>query len=164
MKKPYRADKIPKLKIRGYRKSDNKDVWRLHILGLEQFKSYLGGKWDKDLYTIEKIYLKNGSFIIGELSKKVIAMGAFKKISDKKAEIKRVRVHPSYQKKGFEQAILEELEKRAAKLGYKILQLDTTNKQIPAQKFFEKNGYTKTKTERLEKYGLDMIFYKKISE
>jgi len=152
---------MSKLKIRRYRKSDNKDVWKLHILGLEQFKAYLGGKWDKDLHDIENVYLKNGDFIVGEIDEKVMAMGAFKKISDGKAEIKRIRVHPDCQRKGFGQRILDELEKRAAKMSYKILQLDTTNKQIPAQKFFEKNGYVKTKTERLEKHNLDMIYYKK---
>lgn len=88
-------------------------------------------------------------------------MGAFKKISDKIAEIKRIRVSPEHQRKGFGQIILGELKNRATKLGYKILQLDTTNKQMPAQKFFEKNGYVKTKTERLEKHDLDMIYYKK---
>lgn len=101
---------MPQLKIRRYKESDNKDVWKLHILGLEQFK---------------------------------------------------VRVHPDYQRKGYGQIILDKLEKRAAKLGYEILQLDTTDKQKPAQRFFEKNGYVKTKTERLEKYDLDMIYYKK---
>ncbi len=152
---------MPQLKIRRYRKSDNNDVWKLHILGLEQFKAYLGGKWDKDLDNIEGVYLKNGEFIVGKINNKVVAMGAFKKISDKKAEIKRIRVHPDYQREGFGQIILNELEKKATKMGYKILQLDTTDKQIPAQKFFEKNGYAKTKTERLEKYNLDMIFYEK---
>ena len=91
---------MTKLKIRRYKKSDNKIVWNLHILGLEQFRAYLSGKWDKDLDNIEKIYVKNGDFIIREINKKIIAMGAFKKISDKKAEIKRMRVHPDYQRKG----------------------------------------------------------------
>lgn len=152
---------MTQLKIRRYKKSDNKDVWKLHILGLEQFKAYLGGGWDKDLDNIEQIYLKNGDFIVGEINNKIVAMGAFKKISDKKAEIKRIGVHPDFQRKGFGQIILNELEKRAVKFGYKILQLDTTDKQVPSQKFFEKNGYIKTKTERLEKHGLDMIFYEK---
>ena len=149
------------LKIRRYKESDYNDVRKLHILGLEQFKAYLGGKWDKDLDDIEKIYLNNGDFIVGEINKKIIAMGAFKEISGKKAEIKRIRVHPDYQRKGFGQIILSNLEKKAAKRGCKILQLDTTDKQIPAQKFFEKNGYIKTKTEMLKKYNLEIIFYEK---
>lgn len=152
---------MTQLKIRRYKKSDNKDVWKLHILGLEQFKAYLGGGWDKDLNDIGQVYLKGGDFIVGEINNKIIAMGAFKKISGKIAEIKRVRVHPDFQRKGFGQIILDELEKRAAKMGYEIFQLDTTDKQVPSQKFFEKNGYIKTKTERLEKHDLDMIYYEK---
>ena len=84
-----------------------------------------------------------------------------KKFQEKKTEIKRIRVHPDYQRKGFGQIILGNLEKKAAKRGCKILQLDTTDKQIPAQKFFEKNGYIKTKTEMLKKYNLEIIFYEK---
>jgi N-acetylglutamate synthase-like GNAT family acetyltransferase len=152
---------MAQLKIRRFKKSDNKAVWNLHILGLEQFTAYLGGKWDKDLDNIEKVYLKNGDFIVGEINKKVIAMGAFKKISKNIAEIKRIRIHPDYQRKGFGQVILVELEKRSAKLGYNILQLDTTNKQIPAQRFFEKNGYVMTKSKPLKKFDLDMIYYEK---
>ena len=153
---------MPQLKIRRYRESDNNNVRDLHIVGLKQSNAYIeSGEWDKDLDNIEQIYLKNGEFIVGEVNNKIVAMGAFKKISDKKAEIKRIRVNPDYQRNGFGQIILDELEKRAAKLGYKILQLDTTDKQIPAQKFFEKNEYIKTRTEMLKKYNLEMIYYEK---
>mgnify|MGYP001589444638 FL=1 len=125
------------LKIRKYRKSDNNEVKNLHIMGLKQQKAYVGsGEWDKDLDNIENVYLKNGEFVIGEIDNKIIAMGAFKKVSDKKAEIKRIRIHPDYQRKGFGQTILNELEKRAAKLGYKILQLDTTDKTTTCTKVF----------------------------
>lgn len=149
------------LKIRRYRESDNKEVRDLHVIGLKQSMAYIGGDWDKDLDNIGEIYLKNGDFIVGEINNKIVAMGAFKKISDDRAEIKRVRVLPEYQKRGYGQAILDELERRAAKMGHKILQLDTTDRQLPAQKFFEKNGYIKTRTERLEKHGLDMVYYEK---
>ena len=125
------------LKIRKYRKSDNNEVKNLHIMGLKQQNAYVGsGEWDKDLDNIENVYLKNGEFVIGEIDNKIIAMGAFKKVSDKKAEIKRIRIHPDYQRKGFGQTILNELEKRAAKLGYKILQLDTTDKTTTCTKVF----------------------------
>src|SRR3989344_7425665 len=110
---------MPKLKIRRYRKSDNETVWDLHKTGLRQNNAYiLSGKWDEDLDKIEKVYLKNGEFLIGEINSKIVAMGAFKKISDEKAEIKRIRVYPEYQRKGLGQKILNKLEKRAAKMGY----------------------------------------------
>ena len=153
---------MPQLKIRRYKKSDNKTVWNLHTTGLKQNNAYiLKGKWDEDLNNIEKVYLKNGEFLIGEINGKIVAMGAFKKVSEKKAEIKRMRVHRDYQKKGFGQTILDELEKRAAKMGYKILRLDTTDRQKSAQKFFEKNGYIKTKSKIFSEHDFEMIFYEK---
>ena len=83
---------------------------------MKQNNAYIGGDWDNDLGNIEEVYLKNGDFIVGELNNKIVAMGAFKKISDNKAEIKRIRMHPDYQRKGFGQTILDELEKRGGYL------------------------------------------------
>ena len=153
---------MTELKIRRYKKSDNKTVWDLHVLGLKQSGTYLGsGDWDKDLDNIEEIYLKNGQFLIGEINGKIVAMGAFKKISDGLAQVKRIRVLSPYQRRGFGQAILDKLEKTASRMGYKTIRLDTIDRNLAAQKFFEKNGYAKTKTEMLEKYNLEIIYYEK---
>jgi GNAT superfamily N-acetyltransferase len=40
-------------------------------------------------------------------------MGAFRRTDPERAEIKRMRVHPDYQGRGFGQIILSELEARA---------------------------------------------------
>lgn len=114
MNMPIISDANLKLKIRRYKKEDNPVVWELHWLGLGQHgvKS-IPGPWDKDLNNIENIYLKDGDFILGELDGKVIAMGVFKRIDEETAEIKRMRVHPDFQGRGFGQTILEELEKKA---------------------------------------------------
>ncbi len=112
---------MQKLKIRRYKASDNSVVWELHGLGLLEIgvKPTPDNPLDQDLYDIESIYLKDGDFIVGELDGKVVAMVAFKKIDDKTAELKRMRVHPDYQRQGFGQQILEELETRAKQMGYK---------------------------------------------
>lgn len=68
-------------------------------------------------------------------------MGAVRRTSADKAEIKRLRVHPDMQRRGFGQQILSELEIRAAGLGYRVLHLDTTTNQVAAQALFAKNGY-----------------------
>ena len=79
--------------------------------------------------------------------------------TDTAAEIKRMRVHPDYQRRGFGQEILDKLEEKARKSGYTELYLDTTTKQIPAQKFYEKNGYVESDRGKLER--LEVIFYRK---
>ena len=131
------------LKIRRYKSSDNEEVWELHTMALEGAGAFAdGGEWDEDLNNIEKVYLlNNGEFIVGTLNGRIVAMGAFRKVSKDKAMIKRMRVHPDYQRCGYGQIILDELEKRAKDLHYKMLELDTTIKQKAAQNFFLKNGY-----------------------
>jgi GNAT superfamily N-acetyltransferase len=71
----------------------------------------------------------------------MVAIGALKRITLTVAEITRMRVKPQFWRRGFGQAILNELEDSARTLGYRILCLDTTVQQIAAQKLYSKNGY-----------------------
>jgi ribosomal protein S18 acetylase RimI-like enzyme len=129
--------------LRRYTSSDREEVEHLHVSAIQQTGAYLGrGPWDDDVYAIEETYLNNqGEFLIGEWDGLFVAMGALKRTSQERAEIKRMRVHPEYQGRGYGQRILEELEARARALDYQILHLDTSTLQIPAQKLYEKNGF-----------------------
>jgi GNAT superfamily N-acetyltransferase len=131
------------LTLRRYTPADQEAVEHLHVSAIQQTGAYLGrGPWDDDVYAIEEKYLKNGGeFLIGECDGLFVAMGALKRTSPERAEIKRMRVSPEYQGRGYGQLILEELEARARALGYQILHLDTSILQIPAQKLYEKNGF-----------------------
>jgi ribosomal protein S18 acetylase RimI-like enzyme len=151
-----------KIKIRKYRPSDKDAVWKLHMQALEPTGAMLpGGPWnDDDLNDIEKEYINsNGDFLVGVVDKKIVVMGALKKKIDLAGEIKRMRVHPDYQRKGLGQMMLDKLEERARQLGYKELVLDTTTKQVAAQKLYEKNGYHRTG--QTSYGGLDILFYEK---
>ena len=151
---------MTELKIRRYRKSDLNEIKNLHIIALKSTDAFdKSGSWDDDLNHIEEIYLKDGEFIVELISNKIIAMGAIKKISNRIGEIKRMRVHPDFQRKGFGQLILNKLEKKAKKLGFKRLQLDTTINQVAAQKFYQKNSYIEIKRGRLG--GFEIIYYEK---
>jgi GNAT superfamily N-acetyltransferase len=147
--------------IRRYRSSDYDAVWQLHIDALAHTGAHAGhGPWDDDLHQIEDIYLKNnGEFLVGTLGGQVIAMGALKKTSGLRAEIKRMRVLPSFQRRGFGQAILDRLEARARELGYGLLHLDTSILLVVAQRFYEKNGYIETHREKVGEFVC--VFYEK---
>jgi ribosomal protein S18 acetylase RimI-like enzyme len=148
------------LKIRRYRKSDLNEVKNLHVFALKKTGTYRGsGDWDEDLNNIEEVYLKGGEFIVGLVNDKIIAMGAIKKISDEVGEIKRMRTHPYFQRKGYGQLILDKLEQRAKKVGFRILQLDTTIKQVAAQRFYQQNKYVEIK--RGYQGGFETIYYQK---
>jgi ribosomal protein S18 acetylase RimI-like enzyme len=151
-----------KLKIRRYRPSDKYAIWELHRLALEPTGAMLpGGPWnDDDLNDVQSEYIDNGGdFIVGTVNRRIVCMGALKKKTDSVAEIKRMRVHPDFQRAGCGQLILDKLEEKARQSGYTELCLDTTTKQIPAQKLYEKNGYRQTGRTRYA--GLDIIFYEK---
>lgn len=131
------------LQIRRYQDADHEGVLSLHRIGLKQTGADLGaGPWDDDLKDINNHYINNnGEFLVGTSGGNLIAMGAFRKVSSVRAEIKRIRVHPDHQRRGLGVQIMTELERRAANLGYEEICLDTTTLQVPAQKMFEKLGY-----------------------
>ncbi len=129
--------------LRRYTPADQEAVEYLHVHAIQQAGAYLGrGPWDDDVYAIEETYLNNhGEFLIGEWDGIFVAIGALRRTSPERAEIKRMRVHPDYQGRGIGQIILSELEANARVLGYKTLHLDTSVVQFAAQRLYEKNGY-----------------------
>jgi ribosomal protein S18 acetylase RimI-like enzyme len=146
--------------LRRYQKSDISAVWELHNLALSHVGANAGnGPWNNDLHQVEEVYLQDGEFVVGLLDGRLIAMGALRPTSNVHAEIKRMRVHPVFQKQGFGQQILDYLEARAVELGFKVLHLDTTVQQVAAQKFYTKNGYREV--DRKLWRGMTMIFYEK---
>ena len=147
--------------LRRYTPADQAAVEHLHVHAIQQAGAYLGrGPWDDDIYAIEETYLNNqGEFLIGEWDGVFVAMGALRRTSPERAEIKRMRVHPDYQGRGIGQIILDELEARARIWGYKILHLDTSVVQFAAQRLYEKNGYREVGR---DVYGvLEVILYEK---
>lgn len=149
------------LRVRRYEAGDRETVWRLHDVAMRGAGIHLGeGDWYDDLREIENVYLHDGGeFLVGTLGDEVMAMGAVKKTADDRAEIKYMRVDPEVQQRGFGQAILTALERRAVELGYATLHLDTAVKQEAARRLYERNGYREVRRDK--KGALDCVFYEK---
>jgi ribosomal protein S18 acetylase RimI-like enzyme len=149
-------------RIRRFQAQDHEAVISLHHLGLDQYGANAGpGPWDDDLEDIPANYLRaRGDFIVGTWDDRVVAMGALRRVSDDTAEIKRMRVHPDFQRRGLGNAILRELEHTADELGYSRAVLDTTVNQVPAQNFYQKHGYVVAGRDLSGPLGL--IFFDKI--
>ncbi len=147
--------------LRRYTPADRAAVEHMHVRVIQHAGAYLGrGPWDDDVYAIEATYLDNqGEFLIGEWDGAFVAMGALRRTSPERAEIKRMRVHPDYQGRGFGQIILSELEARARALGYTTLHLDTSVGQAPARKLYEKNGFREVGRDHYR--DLEVILYEK---
>lgn len=147
------------LHIRRYEPEDRQAVRRLHDDALNGVGAHLGnGEWDDDLDEIETAYLESGGeFLVGVLDGKVVAMGALQRVSSGEAKIKRMRVEPALQGRGYGQILLEALHRRATERGYSTLRLDTTVQQRAAQRLYLKNGYRETKRGTIGPF--DCIFY-----
>ena len=147
--------------LRRYRPADQEAVEYLHVYAIQLVGAYLGrGPWDDDVYAIEEAYLNNqGEFLIGEWDGMFVAMGAFRRTGPERAEIKRMRIHPDYQRRGFGQLILSELETRARAMGYQTLHLDTAAVQVAAQKLYEKNGFREVGRDMYQ--NVEVLLYEK---
>ena len=130
-------------RIRRYRDADLEAVWTLHHEALLPTGAHLGpGPWDDDLSDIPGRYLDgSGEFLVGELEGRLIAMAALRRFDGTTAELKRMRVLPPFQNQGYGGRVLEALEDRARQLGYTAVRLDTTDRQVQAQRFYAKHGY-----------------------
>lgn len=88
-----------------------------------------------------------------------MAMGAIKKVTASRGEIKRIRVRREYQRRGYGQTILSRLVELAMGLGYTELCLDATDNNVAAQRLFENCGFVETHRGKVSDY--DLIFYRK---
>jgi ribosomal protein S18 acetylase RimI-like enzyme len=149
------------LQIRRYRDADRDAVWLLHDEGLHATGAHIGdGPWDDDLRQIQAHYLdRTGEFLVGELDGGVVAMGALRPAEERIGEIKRMRVRPGFQRRGFGTEILLALEARARELGYTALKLDTTEQQVAARHFYERHGYRNSS--KGTGHGFVIWFYEK---
>lgn len=149
------------LSIRRYEPEDKEAVRRLHDDALHDVGAHLGnGPWDEDLDDIEGAYLAlGGEFLVGVLDDGVVAMGALRRISEREAEVKRMRVRPGLQGRGYGQAMLDALHRRAAELGVSTLRLDTAVRQETARRLYLKNGYRESHRGRIGPF--DCIYFER---
>lgn len=149
---------------RSFLPKDKNQVWDLHVKALKETGAFIENApedIDADLRNIENIYLQNkGAFIVAIFDKKIIGMGALKKIDNETGEIKRMRLDKKFQGKGVGKAIYKKLEEKSKSLGYKKLILDTTTKQKVARSFYKKYGFKEIKRDFLRD-NMDIIFYEK---
>ena len=148
-----------RLQIRRYQDADHDAVWALHNQALHDVGAHGGaGPWDDDLQAIAEVYLeRRGDFVVGLLEGQLVAMGGVRQTSAHRAEVKRMRVAPRFQGRGFGRLILEHLEQRARELGYTHLHLDTTTGQLAAQALYCSHGYRETGRERRGPFELILL-------
>lgn len=84
---------------------------------------------------------EGGNFLILVLDGVTVAGGAFKRIDDETAEIKRMWTHPESRNRGLAAQVLTLLEEKIHHAGYVAIELTTGARQPEAQNFYAKSGY-----------------------
>jgi GNAT superfamily N-acetyltransferase len=149
------------LQIRDCQEADHDAVWMLHNDALAAAGAHAGhGPWDDDLHKITDQYIRPGGvFLVGLLEEELVAMGALRRLDSTTGEIKRMRVAPDHQRRGYGTAILLALELRADELGIIRLKLDTTDIQLAAQSLYKRHGYREVSRHKVS--GFTTIYYEK---
>ncbi len=148
--------------FRQFEIADLDQVRTLHEEALRAAGAFTqSGNWDADLNDIPVNYINNGGdFLVGLIDDQLVAMGAFRKLREGIAEIKRMRVTPRLQGQGIGGTLLTIIEAAIEDVGYGAIELDTTVKQEAACALYEKRGYVEIRRE-IEGYPLEVIFYRK---
>ncbi|MEE6210436.1 GNAT family N-acetyltransferase [Salarchaeum sp. III] len=107
-----------------------------------------------------------GEFLVGLLDGELVATAAFRPpkgiaadlatLDETTAEVKRMHVHPDHHRRGFGQAMYDELEARASEAGFTRLVLSTSARQEPAHAFYRQNGYETADRTSVEIDGGDL--------
>jgi ribosomal protein S18 acetylase RimI-like enzyme len=82
-----------------------------------------------------------GLFLVGLLDGAPVATGAWRRLPDGRAEIKRMYVRPAARRRGLARAMLTEVERTAAAAGIVDLVLNTGPEQPEAIALYESEGY-----------------------
>jgi len=156
------------LTIRRYQPPDKEKVKKLYELAsIHSEIGYRSGPWEADFEDIEGHYFNGGEFLVGLIGDEIVTFGGYRKISDNVGQIRRMRTHPDYRRKGYARQIIKGLEDAAKRNGITELKLKTSKPQKMAQAFYEKNGYHKLEMKEKEYYtegggnSFEVVWYKK---
>lgn len=147
--------------IRRYQARDHEQVMELHKEALVAVGAYTGeGSWDNDLIRIKTSYgIGRGALLVAELQGRIIAMGAFRRIDDSTAEIKRMRTLPALQGRGIGSILLGKLLDLIEQEKYTRVILETSTRQLAAQRLYTRSGFKPFQRQVIR--GLSCVWYEK---
>jgi N-acetylglutamate synthase-like GNAT family acetyltransferase len=110
-----------------YKLEYQESMLALHRSAIEGFTLGMSQQEDEaDLLAIEEVYLRSrGEFLLGFIGQRLVAMGGFRWLSHRLAELRRMRIASDLQGRGHGTRLLQELEWRAFRSGIRTLCLDS---------------------------------------
>lgn len=152
------------LHFRRFRPDDAPAVRALHELALRRAGTFIESEdaqlHDRDLDDVDGVYRKSGgTFLLGLVGDRIIAMGGVRLSEGGSATIRRMRVLPELQGRGVGRELLRRLEEHARAAGARTLLLDTLPREGAALQLYRSSGYVET--HRAMHLGLETIFMRK---
>jgi len=133
--------------VRGFEARDQSACDSLYREGL------LGGKLAEndsglDMDDIESVYMKTDGnhFWVAESDGKVIGMIGVQHHDEDVGEIRRLRVHPDYRRRGIGSTLIEQALRWCEEHNYLKITLDTFMDREPAMKLFQKFHFLHSRT------------------
>lgn len=158
-------DETPRhLTVRRYEPADADDVWSVHerAMRASPLPYVENAPGDEPLADVTGHYLdRGGEFLVGLVGDDVVAIGGFQVIDERTVEIRHVRVDPHYQRRGYGNQLLSELEARARSAGARRVTLHTNERLAGARRLYEGNGYEETRRETDDEAGFVFRYYQK---
>jgi GNAT superfamily N-acetyltransferase len=99
------------------------------------------GADDSDSFRSSDVLVPRSIFIVARLAGQPAGCGALRQLTAETAEIKRMYVITRARRRGIGRAILGELERLAVEFGYRIIRLETGNRQPEAIALYEGYGF-----------------------
>jgi GNAT superfamily N-acetyltransferase len=84
-----------------------------------------------------------GVYLVAYVDGVASGCGALRPIDEKTVEVRRMFVFRHARRGGIARAILAMLERKASGLGYRVMRLETGNRQLPAAALYESCGYAR---------------------
>lgn len=82
-------------------------------------------------------------FLIAHWSGELAGCGALRPLDTDTAEVRRMFVLPAWRRRGVARALLDQLVRRAAGLAYRVVRLETGNRQPEAIALYQSAGFVR---------------------
>ena len=118
-----------------------------HLEDLELINEYFDEKaFEEELESLPEKYSKpNGRLLLALFGSEPAGCVALRKIDAQTCEMKRMFVYTKFHGKGLGRALSEKIVNEARIIGYQTIKLDTSFRQIEAQKLYQSIGFNLTK-------------------
>src|SRR6187455_2083981 len=119
--------------------------WHLkrHLEDIDLINEYFDPKdFEEELASLPGKYsMPSGKLLLAFYNNQPAGCVALKKIDDHSCEMKRMFVYPEFHGKGIGYALAKAIIDEAKKIGYLYMKLDTSIRQIEAQKLYQGFGF-----------------------